>query len=296
MRRIISGFVVAALLALVVGAPVGATTAISGGNTVISRAYLDSYSNFVIVDTNNPISGAGMLTSWSFWAGATSGVQLVVVRNSGGTVSVVGESVMVTPSLAQLGTVVTSPLSPAIAVRAGDEVGLYFASTGVVPFDGIANGGTSGTVLYTINGYGDPSVGAALTFEGAVDRMYSVSVSGAPSSFTGFYAPIDMPPIVNTVKGGSVVPVKFNLYDGSGVQVTDPSLVTVSAAQTTCTASAATDAIEVVSSVSSALRYDSTAMQFIWNWKTLKVPGTCWTVTATATTDGTSITALFLLK
>jgi hypothetical protein len=116
------------------------------------------------------------------------------------------------------------------------------------------------------------------------------------SSFSGFYAPIDNSGTVNTVKGGSVVPVKFNLYDGSGLQVTDPSLVNVVASPSTlCVSTVTTDAVEALSAAATALRYDTTAGQFIWNWKTPKSPGSCWAVTATAT-DGVSITALFLLK
>lgn len=183
MRKTVSGLVMAGLMALLVAAPAGATTTITGGNAVTSRATLDTYANFVIVDTNHPISGPGMLTSWSFWAGATSGVQLVIVRVAGGVATVVGESATVTPSTT--GAVVTTALSPSIPVLAGDFVGLYFASTGVVPFDGIASSGTSGSVLYTMNGYGDPTVGAALTFQGAVDRTYSVSVSGDATPAVG---------------------------------------------------------------------------------------------------------------
>lgn len=176
MRRSVSGLVVAAILALAVAAPAAATTPLTGGNAVTPRAYLDTYANFVIVDQNHPISASGMLTSWSFWAGATSGVQLVVVRVTGGVATVVGESPTVAP--VTTGVAVTTALSPALPVQANDFVGLYFVSTGVVPFDGIPSSGTSGTVLYTMNGYGDPTVGATLNFEGAVDRMYSVSVSG----------------------------------------------------------------------------------------------------------------------
>jgi len=203
MRRTVSGLVVAALLTFAVAAPVGATTAISGGNDVSARPSLDSYSNFVIVDRNNPISGAGVLTSWSFWAGATSGVNLVVVRAA----TVVAMSPMVTPSTT--GVAVTTALSPALPVQAGDYVGLYFASTGVVPFSGIASGGTSGTVLYTANGSGVPAVGGTLTKEGEVDRIYSVSVSGI---VPGSHEKTDLVPYPT---GSAVGAVIFNSSAGN---------------------------------------------------------------------------------
>jgi hypothetical protein len=115
-------------------------------------------------------------------------------------------------------------------------------------------------------------------------------------SFTGFYSPIDMGGAINTVKGGSVVPVKFNLFDGDGVEITDPSLVTISIAPSSaCTGTAGTDEIEVEGPGATALRYDVDAMQFVMNWKTPRTPGECLALTASAG-DAEPITAYFLLK
>jgi hypothetical protein len=267
-RPFVGGFVVAALLALTVGAPVGATTAISGGNALTSRAYLDTYANFVIVDTNHPISGAGMLTSWSFWAGTTGGVQLVVVRDDGTDVTVVGESPVV--SSPTTGGVATEALSPALPVQAGDLVGLYFQSTGVVPFDGIANAGTTGTVLYTVNGYGDPAVGATLAFDGAVTRTYSVSVSGvAPYDFAGFYKPVDNDGW-NTAKAGSAIPVKFSLGGNQGLDIFMAGYP--KATQVLCPSSSSTGDLieETVTAGGSSLTYDATSDQYVYVWKTAK--------------------------
>ena len=41
-------------------------------------------------------------------------------------------------------------------------------------------------------------------------------------TITGFYQPVDMNGVVNTVKGGSTVPLKFNIYAG-GVERTSVS-------------------------------------------------------------------------
>jgi len=41
-------------------------------------------------------------------------------------------------------------------------------------------------------------------------------------TITGFYQPVDMGGVVNTVKGGSTVPLKFNIYAG-GVERTSVS-------------------------------------------------------------------------
>ena len=49
---------------------------------------------------------------------------------------------------------------------------------------------------------------------------YSVTNTGAEFTIshwtiTGFYQPVDMNGVVNTVKGGSTVPLKFNIYAGN---------------------------------------------------------------------------------
>ena len=114
-------------------------------------------------------------------------------------------------------------------------------------------------------------------------------------AFTDFYSPIDMD-AVNTVKGGSVVPVKFNLYDGNGVEITDPSLVTISAVNSAeCDGGTSTDPIEVEGPGATALRYDPVGMQFVMNWRTPRTPGACLALTASAT-DADPITAYFLLS
>jgi hypothetical protein len=52
---------------------------------------------------------------------------------------------------------------------------------------------------------------------------------------------------------------------------------------------------EVTTTGGTILRYDTTAGQFIQNWKTPTSRGTCHKVTMT-TDDGSTITALFKLK
>ena len=106
----------------------------------------------------------------------------------------------------------------------------------------------------------------------------------------GFYAPVDMGGVVNTVKGGSTVPLKFELFAGS--ELTDTSAIkSLTATKSTCAAGATEDAIEVTATGGTSLRYDSTAGQFIYNWKTPTGAG-CYTVTMTAQ-DGSTITAYF---
>jgi hypothetical protein len=114
---------------------------------------------------------------------------------------------------------------------------------------------------------------------------------------TGFYQPVDMNGVWNTVKNGSTVPLKFNVYRGT-TELTATSVVkTFTQTQTTCPGgSAVTDAIEELATTGgTALRYDSTGHQFVQNWGTPKKQNTCWVAKVT-TQDGSSISANFILK
>jgi hypothetical protein len=129
-------------------------------------------------------------------------------------------------------------------------------------------------------------------------RNYTV----APYSLSGFYQPVDMNNTVNTVKNGSTVPVKFELFQSiSGTELTSTSAISsISAKAISCTALSGDpeDAIETVATGGTSLRYDATGGQFIYNWQTPKGAsqvGKCYSLTMTAA-DSSSITAYFKLK
>jgi hypothetical protein len=114
-------------------------------------------------------------------------------------------------------------------------------------------------------------------------------------NLTGFYQPVDMNGVFNVVKGGSTVPLKFEIFAG-GVELTDTiAIKSLTYAQVSCTAGAATDEIETVATGGTVLRYDSTSGQFIYNWKTPTGAGKCFRVTMTAL-DGSTLVAYFKLK
>jgi hypothetical protein len=111
----------------------------------------------------------------------------------------------------------------------------------------------------------------------------------------GFYSPVDMSGVWNTVKGGSTVPLKFEVF--AAQELTSTSAIKSFMQKTvSCPgSSAAVDEIEVTSTGGTSLRYDTTGGQFIQNWQTPKKPGTCYTVTMT-TQDDSKISANFMLK
>jgi hypothetical protein len=119
-------------------------------------------------------------------------------------------------------------------------------------------------------------------------------------SLRGFYQPVDMTPagsphVWNTVKNGSTVPLKFEVFAGS-TELTDTAIVNqpLKATGVACDTGTADD-IELTATGGTALRYDSTGGQFIYNWQTPRKAGACYLVTVSMT-DGSSLTAYFRLK
>ncbi len=106
---------------------------------------------------------------------------------------------------------------------------------------------------------------------------------------TGFYSPVDMNNVVNIVKGGSTVPLKFNVYNCNNMEITSTSYIvgqSATVAQYNCSASPPDEA----NTGATALRYDGS--QFIQNWKVPNTKGLCYVVRVT-TIDGSYIQALF---
>src|SRR5215211_1844189 len=90
----------------------------------------------------------------------------------------------------------------------------------------------------------------------------------------GFFQPIDNKDpntgnfIINKAKLGSTVPVKFSLGGDKGLNIFASGYPQVSAAAT-CSPSSSTDTLEEYATATvSSLKYDSTANQYIYNWKT----------------------------
>jgi len=118
-------------------------------------------------------------------------------------------------------------------------------------------------------------------------------------TLSGFYQPVDMGGVFNTVKGGSTVPLKFEVFDSaSGTEQTSTSVVSrFTADPIACpNGSLTTDEIEFTTTGDTSLRYDLTAGQFIQNWKTPAGGGACYVVRMTTTADGGALIATFKMK
>jgi hypothetical protein len=126
--------------------------------------------------------------------------------------------------------------------------------------------------------------------------------------FSGFYQPIDMNGVFNKAKAGSAIPVKFSL-DGapqpgsntnglagatSAFMPGTPTSPNPVVALLACPATATVDAIEELATDStSGLKYDPTADQWIYVWKTTTgLAGSCRQLRVVLA-DGTTKTANF---
>ncbi len=156
------------------------------------------------------------------------------------------------------------------------------------------------SVVCQVTGYG-ATVGPHTMTATATDAAGNAST--AQRSYTvaawrigGFFQPVDMNGVWNSVKGGSTVPLKFEVFAGATELVGTSAVRSFTVNGVVCPGSSApVDDIELTTTGGTTLRYDAVAGQFIQNWQTPKKPGACYAVTMTAQ-DGSSITANFTLK
>jgi len=89
-------------------------------------------------------------------------------------------------------------------------------------------------------------------------------------NWNGFFHPVDNLPVVNVVKAGSAVPIKFNLGGNMGLDIFTsgyPRVVSIIVSD-----SGAMESVieETVNAGGSSLTYDPTSNQYIYVWKTNK--------------------------
>lgn len=221
-------------------------------------------------------------------------------------------------------TIASGPVSDAAGNEAGGITSAAFkidlqAPTEVAFVGGIAEGGQfsfgdtpaaptctatdalSGLDTCVVTGYstavGSRTLTATATDKAGHQATLELHYTVKAWTFAGFFQPVDMGGVVNTVRSGATVPLKFTVAEG-GTPLTDPAAVVqpLKAVSTACSGSVPTDDIELVATGGTVLRYDAAAGQFVYNWQTPSGrAGTCWRVTISAQ-DGSSQTALFRLK
>ncbi|WP_194288619.1 PxKF domain-containing protein [Ornithinicoccus halotolerans] len=158
-----------------------------------------------------------------------------------------------------------------------------------------ADDAVSGLASCVVEGY-STAVGPHTMTATATDNAgntVSVGSSYTVLSWTtaGFYAPVDMGGVLNRVKGGSTVPLKFELFAGPRELDTTAAVVGFTTMKVTCETGTDEAPVETVTTGGTSLRYDSTAGQFIQNWKVPTTVG-CYRATVKAA-DGSSTSADF---
>src|SRR6185503_17103697 len=113
-----------------------------------------------------------------------------------------------------------------------------------------------GTTPVTVTATDDVGNSSSCTFN--VTVLYN---------FTGFFAPVDNLPILNEMKAGQAVPLKFSLSGNKGLNIfaaNSPNSVQVS-----CVSGATISEVEETSNAgSSSLTYDATSDRYHYVWKT----------------------------
>lgn len=162
--------------------------------------------------------------------------------------------------------------------------------------DGLS--GLDGTC--SVSGYstspGTHTVTASVRDKAGNSSSTSVTYSVTAWTTSGFYSPVDMNGVLNTVKGGQTVALKFEVFEGSA-ELTSTEIVSYfRTKEVTCgSIGTAVDGIETTTSGRTDLRYDETDGQFIQFWQTPKTAGTC-VVATIGLDDGGSISAYFELR
>ena len=159
--------------------------------------------------------------------------------------------------------------------------------------DGQYDDTTGVTATISFNQIGDYIIGLRVTNDGVLSDTDTVTVTVLPWTLKGFYQPVDMNSIYNIVKGGSTVPLKFEIFAGSTELVDIAYIKSLTYAQTSCDVNATADEIETIATGNTSLRYADG--QFVYNWKTPNTAGKCYRVTMT-TVDGSLLAAYFKFK
>lgn len=177
----------------------------------------------------------------------------------------------------------------------------YFGSVPAVPGCTAADGLSGLDGPCAVAGY-STAVGPHTVTATAVDKAGNTTVRSTSYevlawSTGGYYRPVDLGGVWNTVKNGSTVPLKFEVFAGA-TELTSTGAIgaTFTVKGVTCPNGSATmDELELTTTGGTSFRYDTTGGQFVQNWQTPKKPGACYEVT-TALADGSRLSARFALK
>jgi len=190
---------------------------------------------------------------------------------------------------------------PSVSLVGGpaNDGSYYFGSVPAAPSCSASDDLSGLNGACAVSGYsgavGSHTVTATATDKAGNSATDSRTYTVLAWTLTGFYQPVDMNGVINTVKNGSTVPLKFEIFAGATELTSTADVKSLAAQQIVCDAGATLDEIEVVATGGTSLRYDTIGGQFIYNWQTPKKAGNCYRVTM-MTQDDSTLVAYFKLK
>lgn len=111
-------------------------------------------------------------------------------------------------------------------------------------------------------------------------------------AFTGFFSPVSNTTL-NRVNAGATVPVKFSLQAATGYVGALSNVSTIDWQPVACPSGGTANTVLATDATLSSLKYDATANQYVYTWKTPKLlAGSCQKLTVVLA-DSTPHTALF---
>ncbi len=149
--------------------------------------------------------------------------------------------------------------------------------------------------------YEDPFVATTTSSTTTTSTTTSPTTSTLPTTttlascvFSGFFSPVDNNPVVNVVKAGAAVPVKFGFCQSGTLTIFSSGSP---ASSPHACGTQATDDIELTVAVStSGLTFDPASSRYQYNWKTEKEwAGQCRTLSLVFT-NGSTRTAEFRFR
>ncbi len=152
---------------------------------------------------------------------------------------------------------------------AGGQSGIYLASilTKVIAVGDTIDGKAVSDLRLGQSGLDGGTLTFGATFADASQAVFAVYLN--TYQFSGFFQPVDNLPVLNRVKGGQGVPVKFSLNGNEGLNIFAAGYP--KSEQIVCDANASVDGIDqTVTAGASSLSYTSGSDQYTYVWKTEK--------------------------
>ena len=158
--------------------------------------------------------------------------------------------------------------SPAVRIVLSDDTSLLVGA-GEQATVSVSN---DGSFAVTAVSGGDGQV--TLVSDGVSTSINAYSPAIRLFDFVGFSRPVDNAGVLNLVKAGSNVPLRWRLLSETGAPITNLASATVAMAQISCQQGMTTDAIEEVAASASALQNLGNGYYQL-NWKTDKESNGC---------------------